>query len=193
MPQTKMIPPRFNRTCPNSKPPLSYTQLQIPHPFFFPFFNSSLQILRMNKSRTRRYTLFLLWLIILSHQIRPVVCEGNQYNEEKPSLFQLVSNTFSLLKKSHQSSWEKVKTIIHEFQLQFTPPSLDFRGTGGKDPGKASDGTGEKVKEAVKDSIETSEAIAEETAKTAAEAVHKTDEKVKESASSKPDDSHEEL
>ncbi|TYI40469.1 hypothetical protein ES332_A02G164800v1 [Gossypium tomentosum] len=147
----------------------------------------------MNKSRTRRYTLFLLWLIILSHQIRPVVCEGNQYNEEKPSLFQLVSNTFSLLKKSHQSSWEKVKTIIHEFQLQFTPPSLDFRGTGGNDPGKASDGTGEKVKEAVKDSIETSEAIAKETARTAAEVVHKTDEKVKESASSKPDDSHEEL
>ncbi|KAG4211980.1 hypothetical protein ERO13_A02G135700v2 [Gossypium hirsutum] len=192
MPKTKMITPRFSRTCPNSKPPLSYTQLQIPHPFTL-FFNFSLQILRMNKSRTRRYTLFLLWLIILSHQIRPVVCEGNQYNEEKPSLFQLVSNTFSLLKKSHQSSWEKVKTIIHEFQLQFTPPSLDFRGTGGNDPGKASDGTGEKVKEAVKDSIETSEAIAEETARTAAEAVHKTDEKVKESAPSKPDDSHEEL
>ncbi|KAE8731908.1 Detected protein of unknown function [Hibiscus syriacus] len=90
-------------------------------------------------------------------------------------MFQLLSNTLPLLKKSHKSYWEKMKAIVHELQLHFTPPSLE--GTG-KGPAAAV-GAGEKVKEAVKDSIGTSEAIAKETAKSAAEAIHRTTEKLK--------------
>ncbi|XWS44837.1 hypothetical protein CRYUN_Cryun15aG0083400 [Craigia yunnanensis] len=145
----------------------------------------------MNKSRRRSFTLFLLQLIILSHQIVSVVCESGQQNEEKPSIFQLVSSTISLLEKSHKNSWEKIKTIIHEFQLQFTPPNIDFRGT---DTAKArgSDSVGETMKEAVKKSIGTSKVTVEETAKSAAEAVHKIAEKVKGSDSDK-EESHDEL
>ncbi|XWS41459.1 hypothetical protein CRYUN_Cryun17cG0083800 [Craigia yunnanensis] len=144
----------------------------------------------MNKSR-RSLTLFFLCFVILSHQILLVVCERVQYNEEKPSFFQVVSSTISLLKKSHKSSWEKIKTIIYEFQLQFTPPNLDFRGTG---TAKASDSdsVGENMKEAVKKSVGASKVTVEETAKSAAEAVHKTAEKVKESVSDN-EESHDEL
>ncbi|KAE8663661.1 Detected protein of unknown function [Hibiscus syriacus] len=133
----------------------------------------------MNKSRATTLLLFLLWLIILSHQIRPVVCVEKQNNEDKPSMFQLLSNTLPLLKKSHKSYWEKIIVIFHELQLRFTPPSLEGTGTGtGKGPSEAV-GAGEKVKEAVMDSIRTSEAIAKETAKSAAEAIHRTAEKLK--------------
>ncbi|XVE83247.1 hypothetical protein DITRI_Ditri16bG0072300 [Diplodiscus trichospermus] len=132
-------------------------------------------------------------MIIISHQIESVVCESRQQiDEEKPSFFQVVSSTITLLKKSHKSSWEKMKTIIHEFQLQFTPPNLDFRGTGGTPKAGESDGVGEKMKEAVKKSIGTSKGTVEETAKSAAEAVHKTAEKVKESVSDN-EQSHDEL
>ncbi|KAK6258978.1 hypothetical protein QQP08_002312 [Theobroma cacao] len=149
----------------------------------------------MNKSRIRSFTLFLLWFIVLSHQILSVVCQRAQYNEEKPSLFQVVSSTISMLKKSHKSSWEKIKTIIHDFQLQFTPPNLDFRGTGTA-TASGSDSVGENMKEAVKKSIGTSKVTVEETAKSAAEiaegAVHKTKEKVKEIVSDK-EESQDEL
>ncbi|XP_022752264.1 uncharacterized protein LOC111300994 [Durio zibethinus] len=145
----------------------------------------------MNKSRRRSSTLFLVRLIILSHQILSVVCETGQHNEEKPSFFQVVSSTISLLKKSHKNSWEKIKTIIHDFQLQFTPPNLDFSGTSTA-KARGSDSVGEEMKEAVKKSIGTSEATVEETAKSAAEAVHKTAEKVKGSVSDN-EESHDEL
>ncbi|GMI67873.1 hypothetical protein like AT1G16850 [Hibiscus trionum] len=124
----------------------------------------------MRKSRARALTWLIILFLFLSHQI---VCQ----DEEKPSMFQLLANTISSLKKPHRSYWEKTKAVIHEFQLHFTPPRLDFRGTG------AADGAGEKVKAAVKDMIGTSEAVAEETAKSAAQAVHKTAEKLKGTAS----------
>ncbi|XP_022740731.1 uncharacterized protein LOC111292556 [Durio zibethinus] len=149
----------------------------------------------MNKSRRRSLTLFLLWLITLSHQIQSVVCEIGQYNEEKPSFYQVVSSTMSLLKKSHKNSWEKIKTIIHDFHLQFIPPNLDFRGTGTA-KARVSESVGEDMKGAVKKNIGTSKLSVEETAKSAAEfageAAHRTAEKVKEIVSNK-EESHDEL
>ncbi|KAL4375789.1 hypothetical protein GQ457_02G017190 [Hibiscus cannabinus] len=130
----------------------------------------------MNKSIER---VFLVWLIILFLS-NEIVCQPSpkQSNEEKPSMLQLLSNTLWSLK----SYWEKTKAIVHHFQLHFTPPTLDFRGTGtGTGPAEAAV-AGEKVKAAVKDIIGTSEAVAKETAKSAAEAVHKTAEKIKGSA-----------
>ncbi|XVF58650.1 hypothetical protein PTKIN_Ptkin07bG0083300 [Pterospermum kingtungense] len=137
----------------------------------------------MNNSRKRSLTLFLLWLIILSNVI---VCKSGQQNEEKPSTLQFVSSTLSLLKKSHKNSWEKIKAIIHDFQLQFTPPNLDFRSTD------TANSVGGKMKEAVEKSVGTGEVIVEETAKSAAEAFRKTADKVKESASDNRE-SHDEL
>ncbi|XVE86657.1 hypothetical protein DITRI_Ditri18aG0052100 [Diplodiscus trichospermus] len=146
----------------------------------------------MNKSRRSRI-LFLLRFIILSHQILSVVSERGQYNEEKPSFFQVASSTISLLKKSHKTGWEKIKTVIHEFQLQFTPPTLDFRGTGtAKARGSDRNGVGENVKEAAEKSIGTSKVTVEEAAKSAAEAVHEAADKVKRSVSDN-EESHDEL
>ncbi|GAU19709.1 hypothetical protein TSUD_78340 [Trifolium subterraneum] len=86
-------------------------------------------------------------------------------------------DTVSLLRKSHESSWEKIKTVIHDLQMQFSPPSLDFRGMGNVDQ----DG----MKEAVGKSFDKSKVSVEGTAKSAAElvgdAIHKTTEKVKDS------------
>ncbi|OMP02562.1 hypothetical protein COLO4_11001 [Corchorus olitorius] len=147
----------------------------------------------MNKTfRRRSFVLCLVWFIILSQQIQSVVCDiGQQNNEDQkaqPSVYQVVSNTLSLLKKSHKSSWEKIKTIMHNFQLQFTPPNLDFRGAGNEEG---------NMKEAVKKSVGTSKATVEETAKSAADmagdAVHKTKEKVKGYVSDEKQSNHDEL
>ncbi|MBA0561116.1 hypothetical protein Golob_017968, partial [Gossypium lobatum] len=80
----------------------------------------------MKKSRSSLMFL-LVWFIFVSHQIVSVVCETGQYiddEEEKTSFFHVVSSTISSLKKSHLSSWEKIKTLLHGLQLKFTPPNL---------------------------------------------------------------------
>ncbi|KAL9459269.1 hypothetical protein AB3S75_002624 [Citrus x aurantiifolia] len=95
-----------------------------------------------------------------------------QNKEEESSLAQFVVETISRLRASHKSSWEKVKSIIHE---------MHFKG-----PNKANVGAkqeAEKVKEAAKKTAGVSKMAVEESAKSAAEAVHKTAEKVKDSVS----------
>lgn len=100
---------------------------------------------------------------------------------EKPRLSKLLTDTVSLLKKSHESSWEKIKTVIHDLQMQFSPPNLDFRGKGEH----------EGVKEAVEKSFDKSKESVEGTAKSAAEfvgeTIHKTKEKVKDTTDSDKD------
>ncbi|GMI94159.1 hypothetical protein HRI_003085200 [Hibiscus trionum] len=108
----------------------------------------------MNKSR-RCFT--LLFLLLLLHRIVPVSSESEQQqttNEGKPSPFQFVSNTLSLLKKAHKNSVEKIKTIVHDFRLQYTSPKPDD--------------------EAVKKNVETNKGNVEETAKPAPETEQKT-------------------
>ncbi|KAK8663795.1 hypothetical protein V6N13_083600 [Hibiscus sabdariffa] len=107
----------------------------------------------MNKSR-RCFT--LLFLLLLSRRILPVTSESEQQttNEAKPSPFQFVSNTLSLLKKAHKNSVEKIKTFVHDFRLQYTSPKPD--------------------EAAVKKNVETNKGNVEETAKPAAETEQKT-------------------
>ncbi|MFQ6634648.1 hypothetical protein Gotur_011698 [Gossypium turneri] len=158
----------------------------------------------MKKSRSSLMFL-LVWFIFVSHQIVSVVCETGQYiddEEEKTSFFHVVSSTISSLKKSHLTSWEKIKTLLHGLQLKFTPPNLDFRapGTGttgvsesaGEDIKKGikqtgttggSESAGENIKEAAKKSVEAGTETVEKTAKSAADAVHHTAEKLKETVS----------
>ncbi|XP_057421180.1 uncharacterized protein LOC130715144 [Lotus japonicus] len=137
--------------------------------------------------RFRRTTLFFLLfciLIILQFQLATLDEGGqnvaqDQDHPEKPLLSKVLLDTISLLRKSHKSSWEKIKTVIHDLQMQFSPPNLDFRG-GGE--------TEHDVKEAVGKSFDRSKETVEETAKSAAnvvgEAIHKTTEKVKEGTDS---------
>ncbi|KAK3211818.1 hypothetical protein Dsin_016524 [Dipteronia sinensis] len=130
----------------------------------------------------------VLWVI------RRQVGDGGQhraqYNEEKPPFSKILADTISLLKKSHQSSWEKVKAVLHGMRLQFFPPNLDFRG------GEEVNG-GESMKEAAKKSIRMSKTSVEKSAKSAAEmvgeAVENTAEKVKNTVSNKEDYSQDEL
>ncbi|KAL4361108.1 hypothetical protein GQ457_04G034560 [Hibiscus cannabinus] len=131
--------------------------------------------LRMNESRIRR-SLLLVWIIVVWHQTVAVVCETDECH--KPFFSRLLSTSADLLKRSHQTFSHNFKSLIHQFQLRFTPPNLDFRSSG-RQKGEESESVGESVKEAMKKSIRTSEATLQETARTAAKAVHKTADKVK--------------
>ncbi|KAL6223049.1 hypothetical protein ACLB2K_006439 [Fragaria x ananassa] len=129
---------------------------------------------------SRRTALLVFWFIIVSLQIPRTI--GEEQNEEEQTYFtrtlSVLQDTVSMLQKSHQAAWDKMKTTIADMQMQFMPPSIDFRGDDNKD--ETEEGVGEKMKDAAQKSFETSKHTVEESAKTAADAVHKTAEKVKE-------------
>ncbi|KAK7247496.1 hypothetical protein RIF29_42379 [Crotalaria pallida] len=138
---------------------------------------------------SRTTLLFLLFCFVFVLQFQPATLDVGGQNvapnyPEKPLLSKILIDTISLLKKSHQSSWEKVKTVIHDLQMQFSPPNLDFRGggEGGYDDVKG------KMKMAAEKSFDRSKETVEESAKSAAKvigkAIHKTTDKVKESTNS---------
>lgn len=87
---------------------------------------------------SRRTALFLFWFIIVSLQIPSTIGEGQQQvekneNEQEQTTFgktlqdtvNVLYDTISVLQKSHQNAWDKVKTIISDMQLQFSPPNLE--------------------------------------------------------------------
>ncbi|KAI6692015.1 hypothetical protein NL676_019725 [Syzygium grande] len=142
--------------------------------------------------RLRRIKLFIFWVLValhaqaLSTEIGDAGQEHAKAEKEKLSIAKIVMGAVSLLRKSHEISWIKIKTIMNNMQLQFFPPDLDFRS---RDDAIVDDqnNAGSKVKRAVKKSFGTSKVTVEETAKSAAEvvgkAVRKTAEKVKENIS----------
>ncbi|KAM5577514.1 hypothetical protein ABKV19_008048 [Rosa sericea] len=136
---------------------------------------------------SRRTALLLFWFIIVSLQIPKTIGEEGQQNEEQQTYYtktlSVLQDTVSMLQKSHQSAWDKMKTVISDMQMQFMPPSLDFRGQDKKDETEG-EGVGDKMKDAAQKSFETSKHTVEESAKSAADAVHKTAEKVKEAVAS---------
>ncbi|XP_050385856.1 uncharacterized protein LOC126802288 [Argentina anserina] len=129
---------------------------------------------------SRRTALLLFWFIIVSLQIPKTIAEEGQQNEEEQTYItrtlSVLQDTVSMLQKSHQAAWDKMKTTISDMQMQFMPPSLEADDK--KD--ETEEGAGEKMKDAAQKSFETSKHTVEESAKTAADAVHKTAEKVKE-------------
>ncbi|XP_061343952.1 uncharacterized protein LOC133289930 [Gastrolobium bilobum] len=133
---------------------------------------------------SRTTLLFLLFCVLIILQFQPATLdEGGQNvaqeHPEKPLLSKLLMDTVSLLRKSHKSSWEKIKTVIHDLQMQFSPPNLEGGGEAGHDGAKGT------MKEAVGESFHRSKETVEESAKSAAkvvgEAFHKTTEKMKDS------------
>ncbi|PON85670.1 hypothetical protein TorRG33x02_185260 [Trema orientale] len=91
--------------------------------------------------------------------------------DNKQSFTKILQNTISLLKSSQKRSWEKIKAVMQEFQFQYFPPNLDFRGS---DEANLGGGTGGKMKQAVGKSFDKSKETVEGTAKSAAEVVGKT-------------------
>ncbi|XP_050241088.1 uncharacterized protein LOC126689982 [Quercus robur] len=148
---------------------------------------------------TRSTILFLFWFIFIALQILPTIGEGGQHyaqnQEEKPSIAKIVTDAISIMKESHESSWNKIKAIIKQVHLQISPPNLDFRGKDEANPEDSN--AGGKMKEAAENSFGTSKHTVEESAKSAAkvvgEAMHKKKEKVKESLTSDKDESDAEL
>ncbi|CAK7337795.1 unnamed protein product [Dovyalis caffra] len=131
---------------------------------------------------------FVLLFIILPSQIHSVAGDGDQQSgsremqENRPYLTKIATDTISLLKESHSNYWDKVKTIIHDLQLQFFPPNLDFRSAV-EESTRSENGGGEKIKKAVGKCLETGIKTAEKSAESAAEvmgeAMHGAAEKVK--------------
>ncbi|KAM1068249.1 hypothetical protein ACFX1Q_000202 [Malus domestica] len=151
---------------------------------------------------SRRTALFLFWFIIVSLQIPKMIGEAQpevEKNEEadQQTVFgrtmqdtmSMLYDTISVLQKSHQNAWDKVKTIINDMQLQFSPPNLEGRDKANAKGSEGDDqGMREKVKEAAQKSFKTSKQTVDESAISAGEAVretvHKTEEKVKETVAS---------
>jgi hypothetical protein len=85
----------------------------------------------MENKLIRRTTLFfLLFSIFIILQFQHVISDEGGQNvaqdyPEKPLFSKILLDTVSLLRKSHESSWEKIKTVIHDLQMQFSPPSLE--------------------------------------------------------------------
>ena len=72
---------------------------------------------------------FVLLFVVLSSQIPSVAGDGDhvsrEMQEEPPYLTRIVTDQISLLKRSCGNSWDKVKIIIHDLQIQFFPPNLE--------------------------------------------------------------------
>ncbi|KAF9681967.1 hypothetical protein SADUNF_Sadunf05G0058400 [Salix dunnii] len=146
---------------------------------------------------------FVLLLIILPSQIPSVAGDGEhvsrEMQEEPPYLARIMTDPIYSLKRSCSNSWDKAKTIIHDLQMQFFPPNLDFRSTDQEESARSENGGGEKMKKVVEKCIGTSKRTAEISAETAADvmgaAVRKAAEKVKSSLSNSDDQKsiHDEL
>uniref|UniRef100_A0A6M2EZS8 Pectinesterase inhibitor domain-containing protein n=1 Tax=Populus davidiana TaxID=266767 RepID=A0A6M2EZS8_9ROSI len=146
---------------------------------------------------------FVLLFVVLSSQIPSVAGDGDhvsrEMQEEPPYLTRIVTDQISLFKRSCGNSWDKVKIIIHDLQIQFFPPNLDFRSADQEESTWSENGGGEKMKKVVEKCIRTSKQTAEMSAESAAEvmveAMHKAAEKVKNSLSNSDDQEsrHDEL
>ncbi|CAI0397091.1 unnamed protein product [Linum tenue] len=116
------------------------------------------------------YSIIVIFLINLI----TIPCNGDvssQQQQPKALLTKMASDTVSVLKESYRSSWDKVKTVIRDIQLQFSSPNLDFRS---EDPKVGREATKDRVIGAVEKSVEVGEYAAEETAEAAAKVVETT-------------------
>lgn len=89
--------------------------------------NSVLQIM---ESLSRSTVLFLLFCIMVLLQFEPAFQDAGQQNvaqnePEHPFLPKFLMDSISVFKRSHKSSWEKIKAVVHDLQTQFSPPNLE--------------------------------------------------------------------
>ncbi|CAJ1937977.1 unnamed protein product [Sphenostylis stenocarpa] len=118
------------------------------------------------------FSITIVFFALFILQFQPATLdEGGGQNDaqnhpEKPLFSKVLMDTVSLLRKSHKSSWEKMKTVIHDLQMQFSPPNLE----GGREVGEENKGT-------FKDTFEESAETAAKAAIAVERAIHKTAEK----------------
>jgi len=73
-------------------------------------------------------TILFFLLFCALFQFQPATLDdGAAQNDDaqKPLLSKVFMETISLLRKSHKSSWDKIKTVINDLQMQFSPPNLE--------------------------------------------------------------------
>ncbi|XP_057740229.1 uncharacterized protein LOC130957385 [Arachis stenosperma] len=141
---------------------------------------SSLPLYPLKMENLRVTTLFFLFfsaLLILQVNAKDDV--QNQPQENPSSLSKILTDTISLLKTSQETSWEKIKTVIHEMRKQFSPSSLE--GVGETETELGTGGVKGTINDAITKNLEKSKETVVESAKSAAnvakEAVHNTGEK----------------
>ncbi|KAL0542987.1 hypothetical protein IC582_018071 [Cucumis melo] len=116
----------------------------------------------------------LLVLLILMLHVASCFADSNKA-PERPSFWNFIQETVAILKKSHSTPLDKIRSIIHQMQFQFFPPNLDFRSSD-----ETKGGVVDEVKEAVEKSFEVSKDAVEESAKSAAKVMEEAVDKVKE-------------
>ncbi|CAK9320304.1 unnamed protein product [Citrullus colocynthis] len=136
------------------------------------------------KTRSR----LLLMLLIFMLNVASCFADSNKA-PERPSFGNFIQETVAILKKSHPTTWDKIKSLIHQMQLQFFPPNLDFRSSD------ESKGVVDEVKDAVEKSFGASKDAVEESAKSVAKVMEEAVDKVKENLvdKDKAKHSHDEL
>ncbi|CAI0541149.1 unnamed protein product [Linum tenue] len=135
------------------------------------------------------YSVIVILVINLTIPCNGDVSSQQQQQQPKVSLTKMASDTVSVLKASYRSSWDKVKNVIHDIQLQFSPPNLDFRS---EDPKVGSGATTDRVIGAAEKSVEVGKHAVEETAEVAAKVVETTMQMTTDKVKGKKS-SHEEL
>lgn len=63
-------------------------------------------------------------LLILMLHVASCFADSNKA-PERPSFGNFIQETVAILKKSHPTTWDKIKSLIHQMQLQFFPPNLE--------------------------------------------------------------------
>lgn len=79
----------------------------------------------MDTSQRTQTLFFILFILYFSHQIISAVGDGGPEIQETKPLSKMVTDTVALLRKSHKSSWEKVKSLVHQVQSQYFPANLE--------------------------------------------------------------------
>lgn len=69
--------------------------------------------------------LLLVFFILMLHVASFFAEESANTAPERPSFGNFIQETVAVWKKSHQTSWGKMKSLMHQMQLQFFPPNLE--------------------------------------------------------------------
>lgn len=67
----------------------------------------------------------LVVVFILMVHVASCFAEEPHKAPERPSFGNFIHQSVAIFKKSHLSPWDKMKSLLHQMQLQFFPPNLE--------------------------------------------------------------------